>query len=142
MDYDDISKLFQESKDTVQWDGEKFIPKPMSLSKFNLAALRDKQSFKNRNVRVSYTTAMLSISVNIPLVLGGGESSLLFELKKDMKEISSRQSTYFKELEEKQSRFDLKIQNDVLNFKKEIKGKYLFYLYKKKLIFSKIFQKV
>ncbi len=62
---EELDKLFQESKDTVQWDGEKFAPKPMTLSRINLAKLRDRQSFQERKVRVSYTNAMLSIAVNI-----------------------------------------------------------------------------
>jgi hypothetical protein len=60
---EDVEKLLQESKNHVQWDGEKFVPKPMQLSKVNLGKFRDSQSFKDRNVRVRYTNAELSAPI-------------------------------------------------------------------------------
>jgi hypothetical protein len=62
---EEIAKLLQESKNHVQWDGEKFVPKPMHLSRINLAKFRDSQSFQDRNVRVRYTTAELSAPIKI-----------------------------------------------------------------------------
>jgi hypothetical protein len=62
---EEVEKLLQESKDNVQWDGEKFVPKPMQLSRINLAKFRDSQSFQDRNVRVRYTTAELSAPIKI-----------------------------------------------------------------------------
>jgi hypothetical protein len=59
-----INKLLKESKDNAQWDGEKFVPKPLQLSKINLANLRDTQSFKDRRVSVKYSTAVLSTPIN------------------------------------------------------------------------------
>jgi hypothetical protein len=55
--------LLQESRDHVQWDGEKFMPKPMQLSKINLGKFRDSQSFQDRNIRVRYTNAELSAPI-------------------------------------------------------------------------------
>ncbi|XP_046637840.1 uncharacterized protein LOC124316133 isoform X1 [Daphnia pulicaria] len=60
---EDVEKLLQESRNHVQWDGEKFIPKPIQLSRINLGKFRDSQSFKDRNVRVRYTTAELSAPI-------------------------------------------------------------------------------
>jgi hypothetical protein len=60
---EDVKKLLQESKNHVQWDGEKFVPKPMQLSRINLGKFRDSQSFQDRNVRVRYTTAELSTPI-------------------------------------------------------------------------------
>ena len=58
-----VEKLLQESKNHVQWDGEKFVPKPMQLGRINLGQFRDSQSFKDRNVRVRYTNAELSAPI-------------------------------------------------------------------------------
>ena len=58
-----ILKLLQESKNHVQWNGEKFIPKPMQLSRINLGKFRDSQSFQDRNVRVRYTNAELTVPI-------------------------------------------------------------------------------
>ncbi|XP_046637877.1 uncharacterized protein LOC124316153 isoform X2 [Daphnia pulicaria] len=60
---EDVEKLLQESRIHVQWDGEKFVPKPMQLSRINLAKFRDSQSFQDRNIRVRYTTAELSAPI-------------------------------------------------------------------------------
>jgi hypothetical protein len=60
---EEIAKLLQESRNHVQWDGEKFVPKPMQLSRINLGKFRDSQSFLDRNVRVRYTTAELSAPI-------------------------------------------------------------------------------
>ncbi len=60
---EDVEKLLQESRNHVEWDGEKFVPKPMQLSRINLAKFRDSQSFRDKNVRVRYTTAELSAPI-------------------------------------------------------------------------------
>jgi hypothetical protein len=57
---EEMAKLLQESRNHVQWDEEKFVPKPMQLSRINLAKFRDPQSFQDRNIRLRYTTAELS----------------------------------------------------------------------------------
>jgi hypothetical protein len=60
---EEMAILLQESRNHVQWDGENFVPKPMQLSRINLAKFRDSQSFQDRNVRVRYTTAELSAPI-------------------------------------------------------------------------------
>ena len=49
---EDVARLYQERRDDVHWDGEKFAPKPLSLARINLSKLRDRQSLKDRSVRV------------------------------------------------------------------------------------------
>ncbi|XP_045032922.1 uncharacterized protein LOC123474642 [Daphnia magna] len=41
---EDLDKFYHESKDHVVWDGEKFTPKPLVLSRINLSRLQDTQS--------------------------------------------------------------------------------------------------
>ncbi len=60
---EDVEKLLQESRNHVQWDGEKFVPKPMQLSRINLGKFRDSQSFQDRNIRLRYMTAELSAPI-------------------------------------------------------------------------------
>ena len=60
---EDVEKLLQESRNHVQFDGEKFVPKPLQLSRINLGQFRDPQSFQDRNVRVRYTNAELSATI-------------------------------------------------------------------------------
>jgi hypothetical protein len=62
---EDVEKLLEESQNHIQWDGEKFVPKPMQLSKINLDKFRDSQTFQDRNVRVRYTNAELSAPIKI-----------------------------------------------------------------------------
>ena len=58
-----INKLFHESKENCQWDGEKFVPKPLSLSRINLAKLRDTQSLiEDRKVSVTLVRFMIFFS--------------------------------------------------------------------------------
>ncbi|KZS16600.1 Uncharacterized protein APZ42_017143 [Daphnia magna] len=64
MTKEDLDKIHQESRDHVVWDGKKFIPKPLALSRINLSRLKDTQSLKNRKVSVRYTTAVLSTPIN------------------------------------------------------------------------------
>jgi hypothetical protein len=60
---EDIDKFYQESKDHVEWDGQKFVAKQLKLNKINLARLRDKQFFKDKTVSVRYSTAFLISSI-------------------------------------------------------------------------------
>ena len=60
---EDNDKFIQETKNNVQWEGTKFVPKPMILSRLNLAKLRDTQAFQDRNVKVSYRTAFLTVGI-------------------------------------------------------------------------------
>ena len=84
---DNLEKLFYESKDHVEWDGTKFVPKEMELSRINLAKLRDRQAFQDVNVKVSYTTSMLHIDVEMDLSYDPNTSSQLFELENKVKGI-------------------------------------------------------
>ncbi len=63
---ENAEKILQESRDHVQWDGEKFVPKPMQLSPINLAKFRDSPIVSaDRNNRVRYTTAELSSAIKM-----------------------------------------------------------------------------
>jgi hypothetical protein len=63
----DVKKLLQESRDHVQWDGEKFVAKLLQLTSISLHKFRDSESFQDqvhdRNVVVRYTNAELSSSI-------------------------------------------------------------------------------
>jgi hypothetical protein len=52
------------SKGHVEWDGDKFVPKPLALSKINLTQLRERHLLKDRKVIVRYSIAVLSIPIN------------------------------------------------------------------------------
>ncbi len=61
---EDSDKFYQETKDHVEWNGKKWKkkmkkPKPMHLSKINLANFRDTQLLQDKVVRVNYTTAKI-----------------------------------------------------------------------------------
>ena len=80
-----LDKLFKESKETVEWSGEKFVPKPLALSRVNLVKLRDTQTFKDRTVRVSYSKAVLAVTINIAQHTNRTSSNRLVELQQGMK---------------------------------------------------------
>lgn len=61
---EDLDKFYNESKDHVVWNGEKFTPKPLALGRINLSRLNDTQSLRDRKVSVRYTTAVLSTPIN------------------------------------------------------------------------------
>ncbi|XP_046456425.1 repetitive organellar protein-like isoform X2 [Daphnia pulex] len=61
----EVENILQKSRNHVQWDGEKFVPKPIQLSRINLDTFRDSQSFQDHNIRVSYTTAELSAPIKV-----------------------------------------------------------------------------
>jgi hypothetical protein len=67
---EDLENLLEESRIHAQWDGEKFVPKPVQLSRIDLdkfRAFRDSHQkfplFQDRNFRVRYTTADLSVPI-------------------------------------------------------------------------------
>jgi hypothetical protein len=60
---ENVKKLLQQSKNHVQFEGEKFVPKPIQLGRINLDKFRDSQSFQDRNIRVRYTNAELSATI-------------------------------------------------------------------------------
>ena len=73
---EDNDKFIQETKNNVQWEGTKFVPKPMILSRLNLAKLRDTQTFQDRNVKVSYSLKNLSRLFKTAVVLGLSQDKL------------------------------------------------------------------
>ncbi len=77
---ENIAKLLNDAKDRVEWDGEKFVPKEMTLYSFNIAKLTDKKAFTDTNIKVSYRTSMLSIDVRYDSSLDPSTSSELFKL--------------------------------------------------------------
>ena len=54
---EEIDKLWAESKDTVEWEGEKFTPKSMSLARVNMNTLRNTQTLEDRSVRAQWPFA-------------------------------------------------------------------------------------
>nr|CAH0100531.1 unnamed protein product [Daphnia galeata] len=64
MKIEDLDKLYQTSKDYVEWNGDKFVPKPLTASKINLTQLRDKKSLQDRKLIVKYSTSVLSTPIN------------------------------------------------------------------------------
>ena len=68
-DYNDeefLKTLYEGSKNTVEWNGEKFVPKSWSPSRLDMIKLRNSQTFKDKNVKVKYSKAALSVAVNVP----------------------------------------------------------------------------
>ena len=82
---DDFEKHYQENKDNIQWDGEKFVPKPMTLSRINLAKLRNSQSYQDKKIRVSYTSSMLTVRLNIDPYYDINSTNQLFEIQSQIK---------------------------------------------------------
>ena len=76
-----LAKLFQESKSTVEFDGEKFSPKSMALSRINLNTLRNEEELHDRKLRVCYTKAVLPVAVNIQPDIDPDSTNQLFYLQ-------------------------------------------------------------
>lgn len=62
---EEMIKIMRKAQDTVEWDGDNFVPETITLSKINLGKLRNKNFFQDRKIRVSYITAVLYISLYI-----------------------------------------------------------------------------
>ena len=60
---DELNKLLTENSSHVEWNGEKFIPRPMALSRINLSTFRNRQDFKDFKTTVSYNMATLTAAV-------------------------------------------------------------------------------
>jgi len=65
------NREIKEIADRVEWNGEKFVPKPMYLTRVNLSAIRNKQTFQDNEISVSYSTAFLDLKMNVPIEGGG-----------------------------------------------------------------------
>ena len=85
--FEDIDRLYVETKDTVEWQGGKFTPKSMSLSRINMNTLRDTQTLEDRSVRVSYSTAILSVALNFRPYSDEPSMDQLFFLQSQIKGI-------------------------------------------------------
>lgn len=68
---EDKIKFFNEALNNVEWKGEKFQPKNMILSMLNLAKLSDTQTFQDRSVQLSYSTAVLTVGFHLPQASAG-----------------------------------------------------------------------
>ncbi|XP_046654269.1 uncharacterized protein LOC124345538 isoform X2 [Daphnia pulicaria] len=93
---EDINKFLQESKNHGEWEGEKFVPKPLALSRVNLAKLRDTQSFQDRKVSVRYSTAVLSTPIHFIQNSDLTATDEWQELKDELKETQNRLSSALK----------------------------------------------
>ncbi len=71
----------KEARDRVAWDGVKFVPKQMELFSINMARLKNTQTFTDADIRISYTTSMLTIDVRHDSSFDPKTSSELFELE-------------------------------------------------------------
>ena len=61
-----LNRFYDDSKDTIQWAGKEFVPKAWSPTKLDMVKLRNPNSLKDKNVKVKYSKAALSVAVNIP----------------------------------------------------------------------------
>ena len=64
---DELDKLYElltEKKSVVQWNGEVFTPKSMTLSRVNLATLKSNSSTSSVQVSVSQTSSELRTGIN------------------------------------------------------------------------------
>lgn len=61
---EEMKALHNESKNTVEWNGKQFTTKPVSLSRVNLSVMKDGQSYQDRNIKIRYSTAVLSLGMN------------------------------------------------------------------------------
>jgi len=88
-----LYRFYDESKDTIQWDKDKFVPKAWSPTRLDMVKLRNPNSLKDKNVKVKYSKAALSVAVNIPQTFSSFSSgSLQTPMVRGMYEIS--QYTY------------------------------------------------
>ena len=63
--FHEIFKLLLEGKERVEWQGSKFQPKPLTLSRINLAKVRARDSIGSSDVKLTYSKATLTSSINI-----------------------------------------------------------------------------
>ncbi|XP_059351140.1 uncharacterized protein LOC130692747 [Daphnia carinata] len=84
-----MDKFYEETKDSVQWEGEQFKPKQMDLSRVNLNDLRDSRNYQERSVRVSYSMAVLSIGINFAEYSDVQTNSIIFQLQKQIDDLKS-----------------------------------------------------
>lgn len=84
-------RALEESLAKIEWNGKKFVPKPMLLTRVNLANVRSEQTMKNRKISVSFSTAIFTLPVNVDLALDGkGYSNLYDALDGKMGDLKNR----------------------------------------------------
>ena len=76
-----LNKLFRESKNTAEFDGDKFAPKPMTLSRVNLSKMRDQQQMQQISMRVTYKKAFLQTMINIRPNGDSNSTNVLMDLQ-------------------------------------------------------------
>ncbi len=64
-----LENLYSESKDYVEWNSDKFVPKPLVLSKINVTYIHEHyyqlQQRERRYVNISFLPSALSTPINI-----------------------------------------------------------------------------
>jgi len=81
---EELAHVINESKETVVFEGEKFIPKQMDLSRINLSKLTNSKVFQQRNIQVSYNTTIVSMKVNIKENLGNEFVDEIFRVQTEL----------------------------------------------------------
>jgi len=64
-DQEELKKKYNENRKTVEWKGDKFIPKSMSLSKINLSKIRTSHDYNELKTNVTYSIAILTMTINV-----------------------------------------------------------------------------
>jgi len=79
-----LNKFLKESQDKVLWNGEKFVPKPMSFSRMNFDNMKNDKKLVNTEVTIKYSTATLLVEVNIPTQAEFVPPNQLIEMQKQV----------------------------------------------------------
>ncbi|OQV17423.1 hypothetical protein BV898_08526 [Hypsibius exemplaris] len=61
-----LNSLLREGREVSQWDGEKFVTKPMQLTRINLATFCGTTIIATIQMRVARTTSELRTKINVP----------------------------------------------------------------------------
>ncbi|OQV15157.1 hypothetical protein BV898_10671 [Hypsibius exemplaris] len=77
---ENLYTLLTEHKNVTQWQGEAFVPKPLQLSRTNLAALRATNVITSVQVQVAQTVSELNTRLNL---LDSGASVSAMVLQRD-----------------------------------------------------------
>ncbi|XP_055328913.1 uncharacterized protein LOC129581725 [Paramacrobiotus metropolitanus] len=63
---DRLNNLLKEAKDVAHWEGERFVPKPMNLSRLNMAKLKSSNTLQTAQIQITRTTNILESNINVP----------------------------------------------------------------------------
>ena len=58
-------KRLEDTKNHIEWDGEKFVPKEMQLNRINLTKIRSRQVFEDLRIRASRIVTSICLPVKI-----------------------------------------------------------------------------